>query len=110
MAALTLAARTEGIVLDPVCTGRAMAGLTAAVRDGGITGGQPTVFLHSGGLPGLSGHPTTLAKAAAGLALFDTPAGEPEGAGKVPPEVHLPLDEPRRSGRMRGWQDGHHEC
>lgn len=43
MTALTLAARTEGMVLDPVYTGRAMAGLTAAVEAGDITpGGAPS--------------------------------------------------------------------
>ncbi|MEV6654670.1 D-cysteine desulfhydrase family protein [Streptomyces sp. NPDC051219] len=67
MSALTLAARTEGIVLDPIYTGRAMAGLAAAVKDGDITPGQRTVFLHSGGLPGLFGHPTTLARVQAAL-------------------------------------------
>jgi L-cysteate sulfo-lyase len=71
MDALTIAARTEGIVLDPVYTGRALAGLAAAVKDGGIAAGQRTIFLHSGGLPGLFGHPETLARAAAGLAVFD---------------------------------------
>jgi D-cysteine desulfhydrase len=71
MAALTLTARTEGIVLDPVYTGRAMAGLLAAVQDGGITAGQPTVFLHSGGMPGLFGHAATLATAEAALTAFD---------------------------------------
>jgi D-cysteine desulfhydrase len=35
----------------------------AAVADGGIVPGRPTVFLHTGGLPGLFGHPTTLARA-----------------------------------------------
>ncbi|MCL2583520.1 MAG: D-cysteine desulfhydrase family protein [Streptosporangiales bacterium] len=54
--AVRLAARTEGIVLDPVYTGRAMAGLTAAVRDGGIGPDTPVVFWHTGGLPGLFGH------------------------------------------------------
>ncbi|MCZ4119717.1 pyridoxal-phosphate dependent enzyme [Streptomyces sp. H39-S7] len=67
MAALLLAAGTEGMVLDPIYTGRAMAGLIAAVEDGGIVPGQRTVFLHSGGLPGLYGHPQTLARAAAAL-------------------------------------------
>ena len=71
MAALTLAARTEGIVLDPVYTGRALAGLIAAVRDGDIVPGQRTIFLHSGGLPGLFGHPATLAQAEAALIDFD---------------------------------------
>jgi D-cysteine desulfhydrase len=49
--ALTRTARTEGVFLDPTYTGRAMASL--------IAGGHGTrvVFLHSGGLPGLFGHP-----------------------------------------------------
>lgn len=55
--ALKLAARTEGIVLDPIYTGRALAGLVAAVGDGDIRPGERTVFLHSGGLPGFFGHP-----------------------------------------------------
>ncbi len=63
MAAMTTAARTEGLVLDPVYTGRAMAGLAAAVREGSITAGQRTVFLHTGGLPGLFGHPAALDRA-----------------------------------------------
>jgi L-cysteate sulfo-lyase len=49
--ALSLAARTEGLFLDPTYTGRAMAGLRANPPDGRI------VFLHSGGLPSLFGHP-----------------------------------------------------
>ena len=55
-AAIWLAARAEGIVLDPVYTGRAMAGLIAAVRDGEIAAGVTVVFWHTGGLPGLFGH------------------------------------------------------
>jgi D-cysteine desulfhydrase len=78
MSALTLAARTEGIVLDPIYTGRAMAGLIAAVEDGDIAPGQRTVFLHTGGLPGLFGHPATLARAeAALLSPPDTPTHAP---------------------------------
>ena len=56
-AALTDAARTEGVVLDPVYTAKAFAGLHAAVRDGQIRPGERTVFVHTGGLPGLFGHP-----------------------------------------------------
>jgi D-cysteine desulfhydrase family pyridoxal phosphate-dependent enzyme len=52
--ALTLAARLEGIVLDPVYTGKAMAGLIAAVREGRIDPTrQRVVFLHTGGMPAL---------------------------------------------------------
>ncbi|MCJ0905849.1 D-cysteine desulfhydrase family protein [Rhodococcus sp. ARC_M6] len=50
-------ARTEGIFLDPTYTGRAFAGLTALVADNAITKGSRTVFLHTGGMPGLFGHP-----------------------------------------------------
>jgi len=56
-AAIRLAARTEGIVLDPTYTGRAMAGLIAAAADGGLGRDAPVVFWHTGGLPGLFGHP-----------------------------------------------------
>ncbi|MFF5554022.1 D-cysteine desulfhydrase family protein [Streptomyces olivaceoviridis] len=54
--ALSLAARCEGIALDPVYTGRALAGLRAAVRDGEIRPGETTVLMHTGGLPGFFGH------------------------------------------------------
>ncbi|MFF2521342.1 pyridoxal-phosphate dependent enzyme [Streptomyces liangshanensis] len=54
--ALTTTARAEGVVLDPVYTGRAMAGLIAAVAEGDVRPGRRTVFLHTGGLPGLFGH------------------------------------------------------
>lgn len=56
VAALRLAARTAGVVLDPIYTARALAGLRAAVADGDVRPGQRTVFLHSGGLPGLFAH------------------------------------------------------
>jgi len=54
--ALSRAAQTEGLVLDPTYSGRAMAGLVAAVASGQIRRGERTVFLHTGGLPGLFGH------------------------------------------------------
>jgi 1-aminocyclopropane-1-carboxylate deaminase/D-cysteine desulfhydrase-like pyridoxal-dependent ACC family enzyme len=57
--AIATVASTEGVLLDPVYTGRAAAGLIAAVRDGDIRPGERTVLLHTGGLPGLFGHPET---------------------------------------------------
>ncbi|MFF3976070.1 D-cysteine desulfhydrase family protein [Streptomyces sp. NPDC001828] len=54
--AITTVAAAEGVILDPVYTGRAAAGLIAAVRDGDIRPGERTVLLHTGGLPGLFGH------------------------------------------------------
>ncbi|MGW2027352.1 D-cysteine desulfhydrase family protein [Streptomyces decoyicus] len=70
MDALTLAGRTEGIVLDPVYTGRALAGLRAAVQDGTVAPGERTVFLHSGGLPGLFGHAAAVARSQDALTDF----------------------------------------
>lgn len=61
--ALQLAAHTEGVVLDPVYTGRALAGLAAAVQEGEVSRGEQTVLLHSGGLPGLFGHPDAVDRA-----------------------------------------------
>jgi len=50
-----LLARTEGILVDPIYTAKALAGLVARVRDGGQRG--PVVFWHAGGLPGLFERP-----------------------------------------------------
>lgn len=65
LAALLTVARCEGVVLDPVYTGKAMAGLIAALRNGDLPAG-PVVFLHSGGLPGLFAAGEAVAAAAAG--------------------------------------------
>ena len=51
--ALDLAARLEGLVLDPVYSGKGMAGLIAAVREGRVPSEGDLVFLHTGGLPAL---------------------------------------------------------
>jgi D-cysteine desulfhydrase family pyridoxal phosphate-dependent enzyme len=51
--AMRLAARLEGLVLDPVYSGKAMAGLVAAAREGRIGDGTRAVFLHTGGMPAL---------------------------------------------------------
>jgi D-cysteine desulfhydrase len=51
--ALHLAARFEGLVLDPVYSGKAMAALVAARRDDRLRADQRVVFLHTGGLPAL---------------------------------------------------------
>jgi len=49
--AVRLAARTEGLILDPVYTGKALAGLIAAARSGRVRG--TVVFWHTGGAPAL---------------------------------------------------------
>jgi D-cysteine desulfhydrase family pyridoxal phosphate-dependent enzyme len=47
--ALELAARTEGLFLDPTYTAKAMAGLIAYVRQQKFVGGQTVLFWHTGG-------------------------------------------------------------
>jgi D-cysteine desulfhydrase family pyridoxal phosphate-dependent enzyme len=51
--AIELTARTEAIFLDPVYTGKAMAGLIAYVRQQKFTAKQTVVFWHTGGQVGL---------------------------------------------------------
>jgi D-cysteine desulfhydrase len=50
--AMDLAARLEGLILDPVYTAKGLAGLIAAARDGRV-GDRRTVFVHTGGMPAL---------------------------------------------------------
>ena len=57
--ALTLAARLDGIVLDPVYSGKAMKGLVALARAGRFKG-ETVVFLHTGGAQGLFGYQTEI--------------------------------------------------
>lgn len=51
--AVRMLAAVEGILLDPVYSGKAMAGLIALVRDGAIKAGEKLLFLHTGGSPSL---------------------------------------------------------
>jgi D-cysteine desulfhydrase family pyridoxal phosphate-dependent enzyme len=51
--AIRAAARTEGLILDPVYTGKAMAGLIGWAREGRFAPGDTVVFWHTGGAPAL---------------------------------------------------------
>ena len=51
--AVQLMARTEGILLDPVYTGKIMAGMMGMIRDGSIQKSEHVLFLHTGGAPSL---------------------------------------------------------
>ena len=53
VSAVELVARTEGILLDPVYSGKGMAGLIAQILNGEIDANETVVFLHTGGMPGL---------------------------------------------------------
>ena len=51
--AVNMMAKTEGILLDPVYTGKAMAGLIDLSRKGYFKKGENILFVHTGGSPGL---------------------------------------------------------
>ncbi len=59
--AIQLLGRTEGIMLDPVYTGKAFAGLLAAARQEQWSAKTTVVFVHSGGAPGLYAYAETMA-------------------------------------------------
>lgn len=54
--ALRLLARLEGILLDPVYSGKGMAGLIDLIRKGHYSADQNIVFIHTGGAAGLFGY------------------------------------------------------
>lgn len=54
--AIELLARLEGILLDPVYSGKAMAGLIDLARKGRFGRGENVVFIHTGGSVGLFGY------------------------------------------------------
>jgi L-cysteate sulfo-lyase len=58
--AVRLAARCEALALDPVYTGKAMAGLIGLSRQGRFRSGGPVVWLHTGGIPGIFAYPATM--------------------------------------------------
>lgn len=51
--AVRLFAQTEGLILDPIYTGKAAAGLIRHVRDGMFTPDDVVVFVHTGGTPAI---------------------------------------------------------
>lgn len=53
VAAIHRTAETEGVLLDPVYTGKAMAGIFALAESGAIPRGARTLFVHCGGSPAL---------------------------------------------------------
>jgi L-cysteate sulfo-lyase len=64
--AVMMLARLEGVLLDPVYSGKAMAGLIDLVRKGEIGKGETVVFLHTGGAVGLFGYTGVFEQAMAG--------------------------------------------
>lgn len=62
--AITLAARTEALLLDPVYTGKTMAGMIDHIRSGRIGADETVIFLHSGGTPALFAQATEIMEVA----------------------------------------------
>jgi D-cysteine desulfhydrase len=58
--AVRMLARLEGVLLDPVYTGKAMAGLIALIRRGELRRGQNVLFVHTGGSPALYAYQSVL--------------------------------------------------
>lgn len=60
--AIRLSAQSEGMLLDPVYSGRTMAGLVSLTRGGIIKQGERVLFLHTGGLPALFAYQSELSE------------------------------------------------
>ncbi len=58
--AVRMLAQVEGILLDPVYTGKTMAGLMALVRRGTFKKGEHVLFVHTGGAPALYAYQSVL--------------------------------------------------
>lgn len=67
MEAILLMARTEGVLLDPVYTGKALAGLIDHVRSGRVPKEATVVFVHTGGTPALFANSEQLSQYAGGF-------------------------------------------
>lgn len=63
--AVRMFASLEGVLLDPVYTGKAAAGLIALVRSGEIAKGERVLFVHTGGSPALYAYQPVLTGAGA---------------------------------------------
>jgi 1-aminocyclopropane-1-carboxylate deaminase/D-cysteine desulfhydrase-like pyridoxal-dependent ACC family enzyme len=64
--AISLFGRLEGLILDPVYSGKAAAGLIGLVRSGRFAPDETVLFVHTGGWPGLYAYRSEVA---AGLNL-----------------------------------------
>ncbi len=93
-AALRWVAECEGIFLDPVYTGKAMAGLLDLIAQGYFGRAATVIFLHTGGIPGLFAFPKLLDEAPSiagplvrdgGLRAQQSPELSVDGAGPVTP-------------------------
>ena len=68
--AVQLLAKTEGILLDPVYTGKAVAGLIDLIRKGNFNKEDNILFVHSGGSPALYANTSLFSVKALGIQCF----------------------------------------
>ncbi len=61
--AIRMAASLEGLLLDPVYSGKSMAGLIHAVRRGEIPSSETVLFVHTGGVPALFAYQPVIERA-----------------------------------------------
>jgi L-cysteate sulfo-lyase len=60
--AISLFARLEGLILDPVYTAKGAAGLIGLIRSGRFSSNESVVFIHTGGWPGLFAYRSEVAE------------------------------------------------
>ena len=75
--AVQMLARTEGVLLDPVYTGKIMAGLIGLARAGHFRDGERVLFMHTGGLPGIFAYERELLGSGGASARLERRAGRP---------------------------------
>ncbi|HAE49889.1 MAG TPA: aminocyclopropane-1-carboxylate deaminase/D-cysteine desulfhydrase family protein, partial [Tistrella mobilis] len=54
--AIRLAARTEGMITDPVYEGKSMQGMIDLIRSGRIPAGANVLYVHLGGVPAINAY------------------------------------------------------
>ena len=80
--AIALAARYEGLILDPVYSGRTFATLLSAIRAGYLKDSKGVVFLHTGGMPAVFAYGSK-------NLLWDHSFPQEEVAMAVPPPMSI---------------------
>jgi L-cysteate sulfo-lyase len=60
--AISLSGKLEGLILDPVYTGKGAAGLIGLIRQGRFSSDDTVLFVHTGGWPGLFAYRSEIAK------------------------------------------------
>jgi D-cysteine desulfhydrase/L-cysteate sulfo-lyase len=84
--AVSAGAQLEGLLLDPIYSGKCFAGLMGMVRSGAFAAGANVVFLHTGGVPALFGYASLFHQALGSNSVSAPAAGQgPGSAGERRP-------------------------